>query len=34
MTPSALLADFYQLTMLDAYLREGMHGPAVRPLAS
>jgi nicotinate phosphoribosyltransferase len=29
MTPSALLADFYQLTMLDAYLREGMHGPAV-----
>ena len=29
MTPSALLADFYQLTMLDAYLREGMHEPAV-----
>lgn len=29
MTPSALLADFYQLTMLDAYLREGMQEPAV-----
>lgn len=29
MRPSALLTDFYQLTMLDAYLREGMHEPAV-----
>jgi nicotinate phosphoribosyltransferase len=25
----ALLTDLYQLTMLDAYLREGMHEPAV-----
>ncbi len=29
MTPGALLTDFYQLTMLDAYLREDMHAPAV-----
>lgn len=28
MRPSALLTDFYQHTMLDACLREGMHEPA------
>ncbi len=26
---TALLTDYYQLTMLDAYLREGMNAPAV-----